>query len=379
MLRIDASGSLGKAQRTPQGGYQIPATLTRSGVFTYVEAGRTVREWRPPEEVEASIVTLTAATPVTHLHPVDRGQNVYVTPQNYRKFAVGNLVESARMDGADGHVSAVLALQDAGIIAAVEAGAREISCGYSLERVDETPGVTPDGEEYDRIQRGIKYNHVAIVPRGRAGNTVALRLDGAGNSIPEGQPTMKFRVDGRDVAAEDLPTAIAQYEVKQTTAIQTLTSERDAALGRADTAEASVKDLESKVAELADPKRVDEAVSARLALVADAQKVLGPDWRADGQDELAIKRAVAKHSHPALAARIDSATVEYLTPLFDAALTRSAADPERLDSLRGVRTTETVDVTTSDTARLDSADDIRAREIAESRAAGLPKLAYSKD
>src|SRR5690606_20498946 len=43
-----------------------------------------------------------------------------------------------------------------------------------------------EGEKYDRVQRRIRYNHVAIVPEGRAGEAVALRMDAAGNTIPPG-------------------------------------------------------------------------------------------------------------------------------------------------------------------------------------------------
>ena len=54
--------------------------------------------------------------------------------------------------------------------------ARELSCGYKLN-LDETPGITPDGQHYDAIQRDIRYNHLAVVQRGRAGNA-RLNMDG---------------------------------------------------------------------------------------------------------------------------------------------------------------------------------------------------------
>lgn len=66
---------------------------------------------------------------------------------------------------------------------------RELSCGYTLD-LDETSGVTPDGEHYDAVQRNIRYNHLAIVHRGRAG---VSRLNMDGDQVIE-----NFQTDGGD-------------------------------------------------------------------------------------------------------------------------------------------------------------------------------------
>lgn len=52
-------------------------------------------------------------------------------------------------------------------------GARELSCAYRYS-ADMTPGKTPDGESYDGVMRDIIGNHVALVPRGRAGSDVMV-------------------------------------------------------------------------------------------------------------------------------------------------------------------------------------------------------------
>ena len=57
----------------------------------------------------------------------------------------------------------------------IESGeAAELSAAYRY-RADMTPGRTPDGEPYDGVMRDIDGNHVAIVPRGRAGRDVVVR------------------------------------------------------------------------------------------------------------------------------------------------------------------------------------------------------------
>lgn len=54
---------------------------------------------------------------------------------------------------------------------------RELSCGYEADIVKEDG--TFQGEEYDHRQTNIKYNHIALVQRGRAGPEVRLQLDSA--------------------------------------------------------------------------------------------------------------------------------------------------------------------------------------------------------
>lgn len=54
-----------------------------------------------------------------------------------------------------------------------------------IKDVFRSPGVTsgidgiPDGLHYDVIQRNIRGNHVALVDKGRAGETACLRMDSA--------------------------------------------------------------------------------------------------------------------------------------------------------------------------------------------------------
>lgn len=178
--RIDV-GRLGKAEQTPQGGYRIPAYVTRTGVLEYLrEDGTVQREYRPPEEVfaEPSLESLSDAV-VTDFH---QGM---VNPATYREVTVGH-VSAMPAPARDGDfVAARLVVLDANEIALIDAGERvENSCGYDCT-LDITPGVTPEGLAYDAVQKNIVYNHVALLPRGfgRAGNDVQLRLDAKGDHV----------------------------------------------------------------------------------------------------------------------------------------------------------------------------------------------------
>ncbi|NKI68952.1 DUF2213 domain-containing protein [Collimonas pratensis] len=70
-------------------------------------------------------------------------------------------------------------------IRGIETGAQqEISCAYYY-KADMTPG-TFEGQPYDGVMRDIKFNHVAIVEKGRAGpdvmvGDISLNLNGASN------------------------------------------------------------------------------------------------------------------------------------------------------------------------------------------------------
>lgn len=245
--RYDTS-RLDAVQVTPQGYLKIQAHPTRAGVLHYRDAqGKTIRELRPPSEVFSpqSLATL-AHAPVTDLHP-KAGQ---VTLDNHNALAVGHTGDSPMRDG---HKVAVpVYVTDPGMAAKIQSGERkELSAGYYADTED-TPGVF-EGQPYDRIQRNITYNHVALGPEGwgRAGPECALRLDST-DAIAD-MSNMLFRVDGKDYEAGSAECAAA---------IQALEASRGEHKGRADAAEAKLKAAK-------DPKVFAAAVKARLTLLSD--------------------------------------------------------------------------------------------------------------
>ena len=89
-------GSVRGVVRTPQGGLRVPAAVTRTGVFRYVDVnGREVREYRPADEVFApeSLATLRGA-PVTDLHPTEP-----VTAATWSALAKGHVCDSIVPEG----------------------------------------------------------------------------------------------------------------------------------------------------------------------------------------------------------------------------------------------------------------------------------------
>ena len=181
-VRIDfAGGSIGRCAPTPQGGIVVPAFLTKPGIFAYTdENGNVIREFRPPDEVfDPDTMASLRDAPVTLGHPPPERP---VVTTNWRELAVGHARGDARIES--DMVAADLVIQDAAAIRAIENGVQEVSCGYRFESLDNTPGEW-NGQAYDRIQRGIRYNHIALVRKGRAGSDVRLRLDSEDNQITE--------------------------------------------------------------------------------------------------------------------------------------------------------------------------------------------------
>lgn len=308
-FRLDY-GRLDKADRTPSGGLKIPAFVTRVGVFSYrTDDGRVVRELRHPDHVfsKDSLDSMEDA-PLTVRHP---GK---VTPADYKSNAVGHVRD---VKAQDTHVAARAIVQDAAAIKGVDSGDLvEVSCGYSCD-IDPTPGVW-NGEKYDSIQTNIRYNHVALGPKGwgRAGSSVALRLD-SGDAIQE-------TVSNSDTAPAVLPTpptpeptmlvtiAGKPYTVGTPEHIQAITAHAEAETKRADAAEAAVKAADAKAQEATgradaadkalktatDPAAQAAAVNARINLQSTASKFLDKEFKYDGKTDQEIMVAAIVKSDP---------------------------------------------------------------------------------
>lgn len=180
--------SLNDYEKLDNGFIRIPAKVTRSGIFLYKLAdGRVIRENRSKDEVfsEDSLKTLMGVT-ITNDHPTNNRQ---VTANNFKELAVGFVGDSVQVVD-DKYVMVPLTITDADTIRDIENGKRELSCGYNAVVVNDS-GINEDGEEYDTRQTEIRYNHVAIVTKGRAGSSV--RIDDQEAILVEAENTPKTK------------------------------------------------------------------------------------------------------------------------------------------------------------------------------------------
>ena len=278
---IDRSGSLGKLQRTGMGGYRVPATLARTGVLVYgPESPLPGRHYTPPEVLSAAVQDV-LDVPVTHRHPAKM-----VTTQTYQQVAADHVIGTPSFDGK--HVHAVLAIQDAGLLQAIETGScREISMGYGFD-YEATPGTTPDGEAYDIVRTSIQWNHIALVPEGRAGGSVRCVLDS--QDIPTDEVHVLYTIDGAELAQDKTQAAI------------------DAVCAARDAAVAENASLTAKLAAACSAEAIDAAVKARLDAI-DAAKTAELELA-----KAAERRAVVSARFPTLA--LDGKSQDYVDGLF---------------------------------------------------------------
>lgn len=305
--RFDIAGRLGKTKRTPQGGIEVSATLTRVGILTYRNPdGSERREYRPPEEVFSaqSLETLKHA-PVSNLHPFGPEGQELITPGNFRDFSVGHLSGDPRQDG--DFVAGDLIVQDHNTISLVEKGERnEVSCGYVCS-YDPTPGKTPGGERYDGIQRNIVYNHVALVPRGRAGREVALRLDSDGNQLGPDRAEKTYMkieiIEGTEYEVGTPAHTKAKAEAAQARAdaedsLKTALAERDQFKAELDRTKAEYANrFDDAVKERVDLIKLAERKGAKIEgsnqeIRASILTKLSPSLKFDSGDDVYVKAAL---------------------------------------------------------------------------------------
>jgi hypothetical protein len=312
-------GSLGKLERTPQGGYIVPAKLARTGVMLYdaaalrrqghaVPANLTVvRVYTPPEVLQAAVDSAKLAC-VTNRHP-----KTMVSTSTFRTLACGNpLSETVAFDGK--YLTATLTIQDDLLLADIQRDvAREVSMGYLADTRFES-GMSPEGEAYDAVRVSIQYNHIAIVEAGRAGSLVSLALDS--QDIPTEEVSVKFKIKGVEMDAAQVQAAIDALE-----------GELDGANEKADKLAKELKtEKDARAAETSD-EALDALVEKRIAKDKAAAEAK------------ARKDAVAK-AFPGKS--LDGKSEAYIDGLYDS-LAEDADDVERVTGVRGPKTKPVVD------------------------------------
>lgn len=308
------------SETTPEGYLRVWCRAARTGTQLYRRAdGSQVREYRPPEEVSnPDSLSTFGMKPATWGHPP-----VLLDAANTKQFQIGYSGSQVRYN--DGFVEVALVVTDNDAIEKIQRkDATEVSAGYRVD-FDPTPGITPEGEEYSGVQRNIRVNHIAIVPRGRAGPEVRLlldRMDAAdavaidqdlAHSGPAPQPSSPaspvmatVKLDGLEI---DLPaeaaSAVQSFARDMGRQLATATTERDdlrsrvdalqadldsavyekeAAEGRADALEERLSELESSDSRI-DTAELDQLVAARLATLQRLAPAFADDFKFDGVDD----------------------------------------------------------------------------------------------
>jgi uncharacterized protein len=311
---------------TDEGFLKVPARISRIGIQEYlaIEMGLSDREpsdiirvYRPEEEVFAdNSLGSFASKPVTNNHPPE-----LVNTKNFRQYGVGFSGPEVTRDGM--FAKTVLHITDEEAIKNIESGKVELSNGYTAD-IDWTPGVTPDGEKYDAVQRNIKGNHIAIVERGRAGPAcrVADNLPITGDTV-----TMaKITIDGVDFEVSDqaaqavgkLRARLTDAEKEAQTKAEEIKAKEDEMEEKAveakkteDSLKAKIDDAKSKIPTT---DTLDKLVAERTAVVDTVRKV-APDLEWVGKDADTLRKEVVALKCPNV--QMDSVSTDYIKARFD--------------------------------------------------------------
>jgi hypothetical protein len=308
-------------ETTEEGYLKVWAKAARTGLQAYNRAdGSRVMEYRPPEEVSSpdSLNTF-GMKPATWGHPPS-----LLNTENTKQYQIGYTGSQVRYN--DGFVEVAIVLTDKDSIEKVQRGdAREVSAGYKVD-FDPTPGITEDGQKYIGIQRKIRVNHIAVVPRGRAGPEVRLLMDrmDAADAVSsdfeqsESQPTQpqlskpmaSIKLDGLEL---DLPveaaSAIQSHLRDLERRLDATEAERTSLSERCDSLAAEIENLayEKEQAEEAtsklqtkldaapsearlDQAQIDELVTARLDTLRHLAPAFEDDFKFDGIDDESLFR-----------------------------------------------------------------------------------------
>jgi hypothetical protein len=232
-----------------------------------------------------------------------------VTPDNWRKFAIGD-AKNIRREG-DKLIGDLL-VKDKAAIKTIQDGKKvELSLGYELA-AELKSGKTDDGQDYDVLVTSMVGDHVALVKRGRGGSSVRIgdekteikmlkiklangqTFDVEGDNLEPMQQAIDAQnaelVDAKALANTDVKIGEQTFKATDVVAIQ---AAFDAIVQQKTEAETKTAELEANSIKAED---VEKLAAERAETITDA-KELKPDLEPSGKslDEI-IGETVTAHA-----------------------------------------------------------------------------------
>ena len=300
-----------RLNRTPEGYLTAYIRCSCAGVFRYLgKDGKTLeRVLRPESEVgDPESVNSANSKPVTLRHP-----NENVTVENIKKYEVGFTGTDAYFDGIDLWIT--ITVTDPKAIEAIEKKeVQAVSMGYDVDVLEENKDPLNNwrGTEYGFIQHGIRYNHLALVYAGRAGESVEITVGDciddlikpktAGQEPAKDNAMKKIIIDGAVYEADEAVAAkiaglekqLADSAAAHKAELDKVTAENDSAkaglekmTAERDAAQAELKTLKEKQL---DESEIANRVDEKIVLV---EKAKGYGCEVKAEDSVIdIKKAV---------------------------------------------------------------------------------------
>ena len=303
------------------------------------EPDRPVTVERRPEDVfDPAAIASFEGKDVTYTHPPEM-----LAPENQSSYSKGH-AENVRREG--DFLVADLHLKDPTLISEVKNGVlREVSCGYLCD-------YAPSGAGYR--QTNIRGNHIAIVPRGRAGHDVAIKDSAAGLPAEKGKVKHMsknksllslFGLAAKDASPEQLDsmveTAAAALDADPAAPAQEASPAEDNAPPPANTQEnpliAALNSISAKLDKLLAEKEAPAADEG-----ADIDKAISELSGAGGEKETADAAA------PAVSVKIDDSGLSLLKamrPLINGVqdkATRDALSKTLIEQVKGQSAVEAI-------------------------------------
>lgn len=306
---------------TDNGFLSCRGLVARTGIQEYMgyEIGldpmKVYKIYRPESVVfDQKVLDSLNGIDITNDHP--KGD---VNSKSYKALTCGVVTsKGVRSEVDPQYIECDLLVKDAQAIASIEGGKTELSAGYSSEvRLED--GVTPEGLHYDGRIDSIRFNHVAIVNKGRAQNAHILdhgvnmkAIDIGGVTVTiadENAEAVILAVNGLNAKFADEKKAKEEAEKALKDAIAEKTALAD-----------KVSELEGQVKTLQDTQATPEAVKAIVGIVnktlADARVIAGEDFKSDSVVDTEIMKEAIKVKDSAL--DLSKKSEDYIRAYFDA-------------------------------------------------------------
>ena len=293
--------AVGELKETREGYLVATARVARTGVQLYYASelgdvardagfkpGDVVRVYRHADEVFAkdSLASITRL-PVTVDHPAEE-----VTAANWQQLAVGEVGDAYATEPEWIVVNPMI--KDAGAAKAARTTHQEISMGYSAAIVP-----ARDGLEADFEQRGIRYNHLALVPKGRAGEKARIGDSWGASPVQDFQPGISPKSKGGrmpdmktvvlgDKAVQVADTDVALIEQYKTDMARKLADAETAKKKSDEEKDEEIGKLKAEVKKAKDAAviDVDALVAARTELVGQVKAMdasIDPKGKTDAE------------------------------------------------------------------------------------------------
>lgn len=257
MIRFSDAAAVGRTKKTQEGYLIATSKVARTGVQNYraseigdvayaagFSADDIVRVYRHEDQVfDAETLKSLTRVPVTIDHPDE-----LVTADNWADYAVGEVGDAIKREG-DWLVVQPM-LKDAAAIVAAKTTHKQISMGYTANLVKARDGIDADFEMTD-----IRMNHMAIVPRGRAGEEARI-----GDADNWGASPVVVEDKKMELKAISLGDKAVQVDAKDA---DTVKQAFDAMEVKLDLKDAEIAELKAKVLSDAD---IAALVDAKIEL-----------------------------------------------------------------------------------------------------------------